>query len=268
MKKALMYLLLASGIFIAVVLMFGALMGFVAGFIDGYNGAEPGSNIPQNVMNISLAICFVFLAVVLHVVFLGSKFASYTTGRIPKDKFWKVIGLVMVAMGGLALVESMIYNPIAELGGPMFNESDAESRDLFRWAHENPWYSIPFFALIETTFGMVFFGAVLREILEWKHRPVLVIGITAVIMGVIYYFIESNPYMVVLMVFVFIMECWIYECTRSVIPVVVGDVFFSAVNLLMMGNDPSSWIILLGTIIALPAIYMLMRILDTFKPID
>ena len=58
MKKALMYLLLASGIFIAVILVYGALMGFVAGFIDGYNGAEPGANIPRNVMYGSLGICF------------------------------------------------------------------------------------------------------------------------------------------------------------------------------------------------------------------
>ena len=268
MKKALMYLLLASGIFIAVILVYGALMGFVAGFIDGYNGAEPGANIPRNVMYGSLGICFLFLAIVLHAVFLGSGFASYTTGRIPKEKFWMIIALVMAVMGGMALIQSMIYNPITELGGSTFTETDVESREVLHWAHEHPWYSIPFFALIEVTLDMVLFGAVMREILEWKHRPILVIAIMTVIIGIIYFMVESSPYLVILMVCAFVIQCWVYECTRSIIPVIIGDVFYSSVNILMMGTTSSPWLILMGIIIALPAIYMLMRTLDTFKPID
>ena len=68
MKKALMYLFLALGIIVAVVLVSGAVMGFVAGFIDGYNESNPGATKTSNLVVSTAVIIILSVCTILNAV--------------------------------------------------------------------------------------------------------------------------------------------------------------------------------------------------------
>ena len=267
MKKALMYLLLAVGIFFAVLLIGGALVGFIAGYIDGYNDQPPGTTHSGDFMNYAVLICLLLIGVILHMVFLGLRFSSYSMGRIPKGESWKVILLVMIVMGGMALASIIFYNPLTDSDTTLF-ETDGVSLSFYGWIYEHPFYSIPLIAFAEATFDLILFGGILREILEWKHRPQLVIGIFALLMGIGYFLVEDSMIVVLLSMVVVIIEGWTYECTRSVIPIVIGDSFFWAVTILMMGNTFAMWYLLPAAVMVIPAVYYLIKVMDPYKPID
>jgi hypothetical protein len=268
MKKALMYLLLALGIFFAVVLIGGALVGFISGFIDGFNDQQAGTTSSSDIMNCVLAACFVLVGVILHIVFLSLGYSSYTLGRIPKGGLWKVVLPMMFVMGGVALVYIYFYNPMTDSDVTLFAEPDEKAPSIYLWAHEHFLYAIPLFAFVEATLDMIFFGGILREILEWKHRPQLVIGVMALIAGLFYVLFGDSPYVVILSMIVFLIQSWTYECTRSIIPVIVGDILFWCIVILLMGNTFSWWYLLPIAVIVIPACYYLFKVMDPYKPID
>ena len=109
MKKALMYLLLALGITLGVVFVGGAVISFSAGFIDGYNESSPGSTDSRTMILSSGMILLLLTCVILNVVFLRLRYASYAVGRVPKEKRWQVVVWLVLAMVGLTMVYSMMY---------------------------------------------------------------------------------------------------------------------------------------------------------------
>ena len=183
MKKAMMYLLLALGIIIAVVFVSGAVMGFAAGFIDGYNEAHPDTTQASSLIVCSGVVFALLACAILNWVFLHFRFASYTGGRMPKEASWRVLPLLMLVMGGMALVYSIMYNPLIPYDGTLNTESDQNVRDYYLMIKNNPLFSLPMLVLVEGTADLILFGAVLREILEWKHKPEIIIPVFAGLMG-------------------------------------------------------------------------------------
>lgn len=49
----------------------------------------------------------------------------------------------------------------------------------------HPVFSIFVIAIVEATADLIIYGAVIREILEWKHRPQVVILVYGLIMALI-----------------------------------------------------------------------------------
>jgi len=268
MKKALLYLLLAVGILIAGLLLGGALVGFITGLIDGYRDNHPGTTNPEHVMYYVMGVSFVLICVVLQLVFLRRGFASYSRGLIPQGQLWKLIVLTMMVMSGMAMIYLTIHNPIAETASTLMGEPDKENWLLHLWLYGHPWCSIPLYALLEATGDLVLFGGVLRALLEWKHRPMLVIGISTLVMGGVFWLFAENPLLICLSMVMFMIEGWIYECTRSVIPLACGDAFFWVVAFLLMGKELSSWYYLGGFVLILPSLFYLIKVTDLFKPID
>lgn len=265
-----MYLLLAIGISIAVLMISGALLGFIAGFVDGFNDKAPNDDAiwQSNIVYYTVAFAFLLIGMLLHLVFLGLGFSSYTLGRIPQGGRLKVILLMMVIMAGIAVIYTIVYNPLSEPANAVFGEPDKDSRSIFIWMNQHLWYSIPLFSFVEVTIDMVLFGAILRELLEWKHRPLLVIGALLLIMSIVYCFSENNIWVILLSMLMLVIDAWTYECTRSIIPLIVGDSFFWVVALLLMGSTISLWFILPVAAIIIPAVYCLVRTMDPYKPID
>lgn len=268
MKKALLYLLLAVGILIAGLLLGGALVGFITCLIDGYRDNHPGTTNPEHVMYYVMGVSFVLICVVLQLVFLRRGFASYSRGLIPQGQLWKLIVLTMMVMSGMAMIYLTIHNPIAETASTLMGEPDKENWLLHLWLYGHPWCSIPLYALLEATGDLVLFGGVLRALLEWKHRPMLVIGISTLVMGGVFWLFAENPLLICLSMVMFMIEGWIYECTRSVIPLACGDAFFWVVAFLLMGKELSSWYYLGGFVLILPSLFYLIKVTDIFKPID
>jgi hypothetical protein len=262
-----MYLLLALGITLVVLFAGGAAVGFAAGVADGYNEAVPDTTSPLCMMTYSGAIMVVALCAILHWVFLRWGFAKYSLGRIPREKRWQVAVWLMLAMGGLALLSCVVYNPLAEPDGTPLTEPDRLVRDFYLWMKARPLYSVVLIAFVEATGNLIIYGAVLREILEWRHRPQTIIPIFAAIMALISIVMGNAVLAMVSMVMVLI-EAWTYECTRSIIPVIAGDIFYWIVFLLLVGTTFSAWYYFLACMIILPSALLLIKTMDPFKPID
>ena len=267
MRKAIMYLLLAFGITLVVVFAGGAAVGFAAGVIDGYNDAAPGTTSPTSIMTYSGALMIVALCAILHWVFLRWGFAKYGEGRIPRSKRLPVALWLLLAMGGLGLLSCVVYNPIIAPDGTALTESDALLRDSYLWLKTHLLYSIVLITLIEATGNLVIYGAVLREILEWRHRPQVIIPLFAAIMALLS-IVMGNAILGTVMMVMVLIEGWTYECTRSVVPVILGDIFYWIVFLLLVGTSLSGWYYLLASIIIVPATVMLIKTMDPFRPID
>lgn len=262
-----MYLLLALGIVLVVLFAGGAVMGFAAGFVDGYNEAHPGTTSPSSLMTYSGVGMIVALCAILHWVFLRWGFAKYNEGRIPREKRWQVVMWLLLAMGGFALLSCVLYNPLAEPDGTLVTEPDKAVRDSYLWMKAHPLYTMVLITLVEATGNLVIYGAVLREILEWRHYPTIVIPVFAAIMG-IFILVIGNPLLMIPTFLMVSIEAWTYECTRSVIPVIIGDVFYWMVFLLLIGITFSAWFYLLACIIIAPSVFLLMKTMDPYKPID
>ena len=186
---------------------------------------------------------------------------------MPKEARWRVLLLLMLCMGGVALLYGTMYNPLLPYDGTLTTESDEAVRGYYLWMKENPLLSLPLLVLLEGTADLIIFGAVLREILEWKHKPEIVIPIFAAVFG-IFTGISSMVMLMIPSMMAALVEAWTYECTRSVIPVIIGDAFFWIVLLCLFGIALPWWCFLLAVAVILPSGYFLMKVMDPFKPID
>ena len=259
MKKALMYLLLALGITLGVVFVGGAVISFSAGFIDGYNESSPGSTDSRTMILSSGMILLLLTCVILNVVFLRLRYASYTVGRVPKEKRWRVVAWLVLAMAGLTMVYSMMYNPLVD--------SDEAVRTSYAWMKEHPVISMILCVIVEATADLIIFGGVLREILEWKHRPEIVIPVFGAVMGLLSG-IFSHPLLIIPGMMVAQLEGYVYEYSRSVIPVIICDIVFWMVMLYLMGNTFPWWCLLIAAAMIIPGSLFAIKTMEPYKPID
>ena len=257
MKKAMMYLLLALGITLVVIFIGGAMVGFIVGFIDGFYGNEVGTTTSMSVMVYAGSASILLLCIILNWVFLKLGIASYTVGRAPKLVRWKVYVCMAIAFSGIALLSCVIPNS---------NSGIAQALQAYPWMRSNPLYSIVLIALIEATANLVLYGAVLREILEWKHNPNVVINLFAAIMG-LFSCVTTHPSFAPIGFMIAALEGWTYEYSRSVIPIVIGDVAYWIVMLCFMGTTLSAWWLIVVVILLVPG-YIALMMLEPTKPID
>lgn len=259
MKKAMMYLLLALGIVIAVVLVSGAVVGFAAGFIDGYNEAHPGTTDSKDLILSSGMVVVLLCCAILNIVFLRLRYASYTAGHIPQKIRWRVVVWLVLAMVGLTLVYTMMYNPLTD--------SDDAVRISYAWMKEHPVISMILCVIIEATADLIIFGGVLREILEWKHRPEIVIPVFGAVMGLLSG-LFSHPLLIIPGMMIAQLEGYVYEYSRSVIPVIICDGVFWVVMLSLMGITFPWWCLLIAAAMIIPGTLFAIKAMDPFKPID
>ena len=263
MRKALMYLLLSLGIILVVMFVSGAAIGFMGSFIDGFfdglNGNDDAPSKPSDLYFVmGMAILCVACAI-LQIVFLRLRFASYTFGRIPKEKRGSVILWTMVALGGLSLLYCTMSDP--------FSSPDEAIRDSFGWMTKRPIPSILGMGFIEATADLIIFGGMMREILEWKHRPQIVITVFAAIMCLITVSF-SEPTLAIPAMMVGMVEGYVYEYTRSVIPIIIGDIFYWIILVLLIGVSIPGWCAIIAIPLIVLGFYSALKTMEPFKPID
>ena len=263
MKKAMMYLLLALGITLVVMFIGGAMVGLIAGFIDGFYGKEVETTTSMSVMVYAGSVSVILLCVILNWVFLKLGFAKYSLGRIPKVNGIrvKVAAGMILAMAGLAVLHCLMMDVLHDV------EDDALIKESYAWMCQHPVFSILVLVLVEATGNLVIYGAVLREILEWKHRPAIVVPVFAVIMGIIS-LLGGNPMLMLPSMIVALLEGWMYEYTRSIIPLIIGDVAFWIVMLCLAGIPTHGWWFIVAAVVAIPGIFLAMNPMEPYKPID
>ena len=262
MKKALMYMILSLGIFLVVMFVSGAAIGFMGSFIDGFldglNGNDASSKPTDLYFVMGMAIVCV-ACVVLQIVFLRLRFASYTIGRIPKEKRGPVILWTMVALGGLSLLYCTMSDPLSH--------PDEAIRDSFGWIAKHPLPSILGMGFIEATADLIVFGGMMREILEWKHRPQIVITVFAAIMCLFTAYF-SEPTLAIPTMMVGMVEGYVYEYSRSIIPIIIGDIFYWIILVLLIGVGVSGWCALIAIPLIILGFYSVLKTMEPFKPID
>ncbi len=262
MKKAMMYLLLALGITLFVMFIGGAVGGFLIGFIDGFNGGKVGVSSSMSYMaglgsGLALVLCLI-----LNFVFLKNNFASYTIGRIPKPIRWKFFLGMIISMAGMAVLYAAMNDVAIERGW-----HDEFLIETYAWMQHHPVFSLLVVSVVSATANLIIYGAVLREILEWKHRPQIIIPIYGVIMALVS-MLDGNFMLMIVSMMMAQLEALVYEYTRSVIPIIIGDVAFWAVTLCLIGIPSSGWWLLIGIILVLPGLYLAVNLMEPYKPID
>lgn len=258
MKKAIMYLLLALGITLVVMFIGGAVVGLIAGFIEGFYGIESRTSLSMNVMVYAGSVSILLLCIVLNWVFLKFGFASYSLGRAPKKARWKVYACMVLFFASIAILNNAMPTQGAKSGISIL--------ESMGWMKSRPVFSILVIIIVEATANLIIYGAVLREILDWKHRPVVVIPVYACIMGIFSIFVSQLSFATIGFI-IALAEGWIYEYSRSVIPVIVGDVAYWIVVLSMVGTS-WGWLAFVPVIVVLPALVYAMKVLEPTKPID
>ena len=126
-----MYLLLSLGIVLVVMFVCGAVIGFAGNFFEAlHNGILAQTN-PSSIYFALGMIILCIACLVLQIVFLRMRFASYTMGRIPKGKKRGiVIGNAGMAMYGLGLLYCTISDP--------FFSNDEALRESYAWMSQHP----------------------------------------------------------------------------------------------------------------------------------
>ncbi len=265
MKKAIMYLLLALGITVGMLLLGGALTGFIAGFMDGYYGNSPGTTSPSTsglVVGGSVLLVAV-ICIVLQWVFLHQGFASYSLGNIPVAARWRTVGWLSLAMAGLGIVYCLLYH-LGVKDTDIQNDTVATS---FQWLKAHPALSLPYLALIESSCNLIIYGAVIRELLTWRHQPALIISIYAALMALL----SSSAYGPLMIMPAFLLaliEGWLYEYSRSVVPVIIGDMVFWVLVLALLFRPLSEWLFFPAALAMITGLVMMLRTMEPWKPID
>ena len=144
---------------------------------------------------------------------------------------------------------------------------DTLIKESYTWMRRHPIYSIFILAIVEATANLVIYGAVLREILEWNHRPAIIIPAFAVIMG-LFSLWGGNPLLMVPAFLVALVEGYVYEYTRSIIPIIIGDVVFWIVMLCLVGIPTQGWWSLVAWVLVTPGIPLVLKSMEPYKPID
>ena len=258
-----MYLLLSLGIILVVMFVSGAALGFMGNFIEGFiDGFRGDANATWNPSDIYFALGMGILciaSIILQIVFLRMRFASYTIGRIPKNKLRLVISYTGMAMYGLALLYCTISAP--------FLSNDESLRASFEWIDKHPFPSFIGMAFIEATADLIIYGGMMREILEWKHRPQIIVPVFALIIGLTSAFF-SAPVLAIITTITVMFQGYLYDYTRSVVPIIFGDIMYWLIIVLLTGLSIPAWCFFIAAILFVPGAYLALQTMEPFKPID
>ena len=267
MKKALMYLALALGITLVVLFVGGAVGGFIAGFVDGFSDAKTGTSSPAMYVEIVTLVLVVLWTVAIQWTFLRNRFASYTIGLIPKNRLWSVTFMTFIAFAGINMLEMVIYNPLTD--------SDPESREIWQWIATHRWQSILLLIPADITYMLVLYGAIFREIAEWKPNAesttlmasfALAVSLPVLISGICQ---QSDYVKPAITFFVSVqLACMVYLSTRSVVPLLIGSTLADVLSFAFIDVSLNGWYFILAAILMLVGAMGAWKATASYRPID
>ena len=267
MKKALMYLLLAFGITVAVLFVGGAVGGFIAGFVDGFNDAPAGTSSPAMYAGVIAVVLVTLWTVAVQWTFLSNRFASYSLGLIPRDRLWLVSLMAFLAFLGLNMLERILYDPLAD--------SNPESMEIWQWIATHRWQAALLLIPVDVTYMLVLYGAVFREIVEWKpNASPQMLNIFFSLAVTVPVFVIAFPMGTGLTrtMLVFFMSVQIasmtYLCTRSVLPILIGSTLADVLTFVFIDIHLTGWYFIPAAILMIVCAWGVWKTTETFRPID
>lgn len=262
-----MYLLLALGISLGVLFVGGALGGFIAGFVDGYNEAAVGTTSPAQYVTIVAVVLVVLWTVAMQWTFLANRFASYTLGLIPKNRLWSVTLMTFLVFAGLNMLDMVVYNPLAD--------SDSESQEIWQWVATHRWQSILLLIPVDVTYLLVLYGAIFREIADWKPNaePNLLMGAfgAAVFFPMFAVVLIVDAELVRSMIPTFMsiqVACMVFLCTRSVVPLLIGCTLADVLSFAFIDVSLNGWYFFPAAILMFVGGWGAWKATEGYRPID
>jgi len=164
-----------------------------------------------------------------------------------------------MAMYGLALLNCTISDP--------FFSNDESLRESYAWIAKHPISSLIGMAFIEATADLIIYGGMMREILEWKHRPQIIVPAFALIIGLTSAFF-SAPVLAIITTMTVMFQGYLYDFTRSVIPIIFGDIIYWLIIVLLTGLSIPAWCFFIAAILFVPGAYLALQTMEPFRPID
>ena len=266
MRKALMYLLLSLGIVLVVMFICGAVIGFAGNFFEAlHNGILAQTN-PSSIYFALGMVILCIASLVLQIVFLRMHFASYTLGRmghIPKEKRGKVISRVIGNSGMAMLGLALLYCTIAD---PFFSNDEA-LRESYAWMSQHPVLSLIGMSFVEATADLVIFGGIMRELLEWKHRPEIIVPVFGLVIGLLSACF-SSPVLAIPTTMAMMFQGYLYDYCRSVIPIIIGGFFYWLIIILFIGISLPGWFFFIAAVLFVPGAVIAIQTMEPYKPID
>lgn len=267
MRKAIMYLLLALGITLGVLFVGGAIGGFIVGFVDGWNGAKNGTSSSVQYGTIAAVVMVVLWTVAMQWTFIRNRFASYTLGLIPKNRLWTVTLMAFFAFAGINMLEMVIYHPLVD-GNP-------ESLENWQWIMEHRWLTIILLIPADITYMLVLYGAIFREIVEWKPNvdpnllPTSFSVVVLIPMFVLIFFIDSDLTRSLIPSFMSIqLACMIYLCTRSIVPLLIGSTLADVLSIAFFDANLGGWYFIPACVLMLVGAWGIWKATETYRPIE
>ena len=251
MNKALLYILLFIGISLGVFLAGGLLAGILVSVADrSHDLSQNDSGNFHTFATGGLAIILVWGAV-QHYVFLRNGYASYTMGRLDKSTLWKMALAATMGLMGLKILERMMIS----------YSQDADFMEFYGWLNQNPLLTLVLFITIIVTTDLVIFGGIFREINDHFHKPMVTIPVAAGVCGILLG-LDSGVQGMLLSFLSFLFGFWIYECTRSILPIVIGDTIACFYELVPVSWCANGWLSIPAIVLILcsiPSVLHIMR---------
>ena len=251
MNKALLYILLFVGISFVVFFAGGLLAGVFVNLSERHHDL-PKSDIHAIAMT-SLVIVTLWGAI-QHVVFLKFGYADYSMGRLNKTQLWKMTLAAFMVFLGLKMLDRLLIS----VG------DDTDVLAFYDWMHLHPVASMTLLIIINVTLDLVIIGGIFREINDHYRKPAITIPIAAGVFGLITGLISGGQGTVLYFLF-FLIAFWIYECTHSVLPIVIGDMLTCFYELVPDSFCTNGWIFIPASILILVsalAVFRIMRYTD------
>ena len=178
---------------------------------------------------------------------------------IPKKKIGIVIGNTGMAMYGLALLYCTISDP--------FFSNDEALRESYAWMASHPVLSLIGMSFVEATADLILYGAIMRELLEWKHRPEIIVPVFGLIIGLLSACF-SSPVLAIPSTMAVMFQGYLYDYCRSVVPIIIGDFIYWLIIILLIGVNLPAWFFFIAALLIISGAVIALQTMEPYKPID
>ena len=120
---------------------------------------------------------------------------------------------------------------------------------------------------VEITPQLVIFGGIMRELLEWKHRPEIIVPVFGLVIGLLSACF-SSPVLAIPTTMAMMFQGYLYDYCRSVIPIIIGGFFYWLIIILFIGISLPGWFFFIAAVLFVPGAVIAIQTMEPYKPID
>ena len=132
---------------------------------------------------------------------------------------------------------------------------------------QHPVLSLIGMSFVEATADLVIYGAIMRELLEWKHRPEIIVPVFGLTIGLLSACFSTSV-LIIPAAMAVMFQGYLYDYCRSVIPIIIGDFFYWLIIILLIGTSLPAWFFFIAAALFVPGAIIALQTMEPYKPID